>query len=153
MVRSHYAWYQHIYGRDLTSIRLCEDVKIDVAFCTYNSAKYLDACLNGIEQVFDVNNLIVVDHYSTDGTIEIAKRHGANIYFENQGFAYALNLAIQKARTDIFAIIDSDVVLTKGQWVSQLFRSLKIPKSAALVFAYSVMNRYGEKNTAPTTST
>jgi len=112
----------------LTSIQLGEDVKIDVAVCTYNSAKYLDACLNGIKQAFDVNNLIVVDHYSTDGTIEIAKRHSANIYFENQGFAYALNLAIQKAQTDIFAIIDSDVVLTKGQWVSQLFRKFENPK-------------------------
>lgn len=103
-------------------------MKIDVAVCTYNSEKYMDKCLEGIEQAFDVNNLIVVDHHSTDRTIEIAKSHGANIYFEDQGFAYALNLGIDKARTDIFAIIDSDVVLEKGRWVSLLSRKFDDPK-------------------------
>lgn len=102
-------------------------MEIDVVVRTYNSRKYLDACLKGIKQVFDVNRLIVVDHYSTDETIAIAKRYDASIYYENQGIAYALALGISKAQTDIFAVIDSDVVLVKGRWVNLLFKKLDNP--------------------------
>lgn len=103
-------------------------MKIDVVVRTYNSAKYLDACFSGIKHVFDVNDLIVVDHNSTDETIAIAKRYDASIYNENQGIAYALDLGISKVHTDIFAVIDSDVVLIKGQWVDLLFRKFNNPK-------------------------
>jgi len=95
---------------------------IDIIVPTYNSAKYLDACLLGIKQSFDIGNIIVVDHYSTDDTIKIAKRHNANMYFEDKGLASALNLGIDKVKTEIFAIIDSDVVLTHGKWIDSLFR-------------------------------
>lgn len=100
-------------------------MKIDVSVRTFNSGKFLDACLSGIEQTFNVNNLIIVDHYSTDGTIEIARQHNANIILENQGIGYALELAVRKASTPIFAIIDSDVELKKGKWVDLLFRKFE----------------------------
>lgn len=102
-------------------------LKIDVAVRTFNSGKFLDACLSGIEQTFNINNLVIIDHFSTDGTIEIARQHNANIIFENQGIGYALELAVRKTSTPIFAIIDSDVELNKGKWVDSLFRKFEDP--------------------------
>jgi len=49
-------------------------MKIDVAVCTYQSERYLDECLTSVEKSVPINKLIVVDHYSTDKTIEIAKK-------------------------------------------------------------------------------
>jgi glycosyltransferase involved in cell wall biosynthesis len=108
-------------------IKGLHSVKIDVAVRTFNSGRYLDVCLSGIEQAFDVNDLIIIDHFSTDGTIEIARQHKANIIFENQGIGYALELAVRKTSTPIFAIIDSDVELKKGKWVDLLFRKFEDP--------------------------
>jgi glycosyltransferase involved in cell wall biosynthesis len=102
-------------------------MKIDVVVCTYNSEKYLDLCLKGIREVFDVNRLIVVDHHSKDATIAIAKTYDAEIYFETEGYAYALNVGISKTETPIFAIIDSDVALVNGRWVQLLFRKFDDP--------------------------
>lgn len=64
-------------------------MKIDVAVCTYQSEKYLDECLTSIEKAIPLNRLIIIDHHSTDKTIEIARRHNAEIHFENVGLGYA----------------------------------------------------------------
>jgi glycosyltransferase involved in cell wall biosynthesis len=103
-------------------------MKIDVVVRTYNSGKYLDACLKGIREAFNVNRLIVIDHHSTDETISIAKKYDATIYYESQGIGYALGLGISKAETSIFAVIDSDVVLVKGKWVDSLYRKFDNPR-------------------------
>jgi len=55
------------------------ELKVDVMVCTYNSARYLDACLESIINNIPVNTLWIIDKYSTDRTVEIAKRYGAKI--------------------------------------------------------------------------
>ena len=91
-------------------------MKIDVAVCTYQSEKYLDECLTSVEKSVPINKLIVVDHYSTDRTIEIAKKHNAEIYFENVGLGYARQIAINHVETPVFMFLDSDVVFYSYDW-------------------------------------
>jgi glycosyltransferase involved in cell wall biosynthesis len=91
-------------------------MKVDVTVCTYQSEKYLDQCLTSIEKTVPVNKLIIVDHYSTDRTVEIAEKHNARIYFENVGLAYARQIAISHVDTPIFFFADSDVVLHERDW-------------------------------------
>ena len=100
-------------------------VKIDVIVPTYQSERYLDACLSSIRRTVPVNNLIVIDHYSTDRTIEIAKKHGAKIYFENIGLAYARQLGIELASTPIFLMVDSDVVFFEENWFERAYRVME----------------------------
>ena len=83
---------------------------IDVAIMTYNSEKYLDQCLRSVFKAVKVRRLIIIDHYSKDKTIEIAKKFNAEIYFEDVSLAYARQLAIAKIETPIFMFVDSDVV-------------------------------------------
>ena len=101
------------------------DVKVDVVVPTYQSEKYLDACLSSIVRTVPVNNLIVIDHYSTDRTVEIAEKYGAKIYFEDVGLAYARQLGIELASTPIFLMVDSDVVFFEENWFDRAYRIME----------------------------
>jgi glycosyltransferase involved in cell wall biosynthesis len=93
---------------------------------TYNSGRFLDECLTAIENAVPLRKLIIVDHYSEDDTISIAKKHGAEIHSENIGLGYARELAIKKlVETDVFMFVDSDVILPKGNWFKKMYDMLK----------------------------
>ncbi|MEM3874845.1 MAG: glycosyltransferase family 2 protein [Candidatus Bathyarchaeia archaeon] len=89
---------------------------MDVAVCTYQSEKYLDECLTSIENTVPFKKLIVVDHYSTDKTIEIAKKHKAEIYFESVSLGYARQIAIEHSNAPFILFVDSDVVFYDDKW-------------------------------------
>jgi glycosyltransferase involved in cell wall biosynthesis len=91
-------------------------IQIDVAICTYQSEKYLDQCLTSIKKTVPFHKLIVVDHYSTDKTIEIAKKHNAEIYFENIGLGHATQVAIEHSAAPFILFVDSDVVFYDDEW-------------------------------------
>jgi len=91
-------------------------MKIDVAVMTYNSERYLDECLSSVEKSVPINKLIVVDHHSTDRTVEIAKAHDALIFFENVSLGFARQLAIDTIKTPVFMFVDSDVVFYTTDW-------------------------------------
>lgn len=125
-------------------------MKIDVAVCTYQSEKYLDKCLTSVEKSVPINKLIVVDHYSTDRTIEIAKKHNAEIYFENVGLGYARQIAIDHVETPIFMFLDSDVVFFSYDWFEKAFSLMGRRKNgekigAVVVFTPVIHNPQRQK--------
>jgi len=104
-------------------------IEVDVAVCTYNSEKYLDACLGSIRRNVPYNRLVIVDHYSTDKTVKIAKKYGAEIYFENIGLGYARQLAIEHSSAPFLLFVDSDVVFYDDVWFKE---SIKIFKNESM---------------------
>src|SRR5262245_58295328 len=62
-----------------------------------NEEEHLDRCLASVREVAD--ELIVVDTGSTDRTVEIARAHGARVYFFElcDDFAAARNVALRHA--------------------------------------------------------
>ena len=112
---------------------------IDVAIMTYNSEKYLDECLRSVFKAVKVRNLIIIDHYSKDKTIEIAKKYDAEIYLEDVGLAYARQLAIEKVKTPIFMFVDSDIVFYPPfNWFDGVIRTLHAnPDLGAIVMRVS----------------
>lgn len=90
--------------------------EVDVAVCTYQSEKYLDECLASIVKYVPFNRLMVVDRYSTDRTAEIAKKHHAEIYFENVGLGHARQVAIRHSKTPLLLFVDSDVAFHDDKW-------------------------------------
>jgi GT2 family glycosyltransferase len=64
-------------------------------------------------QTMPAGMVIVVDNGSTDGSVEAAELRGAQVIrlTSNQGFARAVNLGIQRARTDWVAILNNDIQL------------------------------------------
>jgi len=91
---------------------------IDVVIITKNSERMLNECLKSVYKNVPVNQLIVVDGYSTDGTLEIVhqfqKKHGNVLVIQDKGTrATARQKGIDHVKTDWFMFVDSDAVLCK----------------------------------------
>lgn len=82
------------------SISLCMIVK--------NEERNLDRCLSSVRDFVD--EIIVVDTGSTDGTEKVAKSFGAKIYHHrwNNSFADARNYSLLKATEQWILIMDAD---------------------------------------------
>ena len=102
---------------------------IDVAILTMNSEGMLRECINSIYLNVPVNNLIIVDGYSTDATVDIVGRfqqqHGNVIFIQQKGTrASARQKAIQLVKSDWFMFVDSDVTLSKN-WFAEAVKLVK----------------------------
>jgi glycosyltransferase involved in cell wall biosynthesis len=115
---------------------------IDVAVMTYNSERYLEESLSTLFKAVPVGRLIVVDHYSSDKTVEIAEKYGAEVYYENVGLGYARQLALKHIETPVFYFHDSDVVYySPYNWAEKILqRFSEEPKIGSVVAKVSYVN-------------
>ncbi len=82
----------------------------------YNSAEYMDRCIESVAAVGDDIEIIIVDDGSTkDNTAEIADSWAARypdkivaIHQENKGHGGAVNTGLANARGTYFKVVDSD---------------------------------------------
>ena len=113
---------------------LTKKANVDVVVCAKNCANLLDRVLRQITKEVPFKNLIVVYASSTDGTEKVAKRYTDKVFWDgDKGLGFARNLGMRKATSEIVAMIDSDVILTKG-WYERLIKHFKEdPKVAAAV--------------------
>src|SRR4030066_1824025 len=100
----------------------------DVVLLTKNSQKVLEKCLTSVYENVPVNQLIVIDGYSTDKTIDILssfnrKYHNVKITYDKGTRATAREKGIQQVKTDWFMFIDSDVVVCKN-WYQKALKHL-----------------------------
>jgi glycosyltransferase involved in cell wall biosynthesis len=87
-------------------------VNISAVIITFNEEKNIERCLLALRDVVD--EIIVVDSYSTDNTTEIAKKHGALVIQRHfTGFTEQKNFALAKATYDHILSVDADEVLTE----------------------------------------
>ncbi len=85
-------------------------MKISVVINTFNSERFLDACLKSVA-TFD--EIVLCDMHSTDQTCAIAEKYGCRIvYHERTGFVEpARNYAIAQASNEWVLVLDSDEVV------------------------------------------
>ncbi len=83
---------------------------ISVVVCSYNGARTIRHCLDGLSRLDYPNfEVIVVDDGSTDATAEIAREYPFRlISTENMGLSHARNVGMEAARGEIIAYIDDD---------------------------------------------
>lgn len=103
-------------------------MKISVATNTRNEEKNIKRCLNSVRQLVD--EMVVVDMESTDKTVEIAKKCGAEV-FSHQYTGYvepARNYALSKATGDWILILDADeeIPLTLAKKLKKLVEEDKV---------------------------
>lgn len=96
-------------------------MSISVIIPTFNSERYLSACLNSIiEQVDKSIEVIVINDGSTDNSGDIADRYAMQhsfikvIHQSNQGVSAARNRAIRESIGSYLVFLDSDDLLYKG---------------------------------------
>ena len=102
---------------------------IDVAILTMNSERMLRECINSVYKNVPVNNLIIIDGYSTDNTADIAKefqeKYGNVNFIQQKGTrGTARQKAIQLVKSDWFMFVDSDVLLSKN-WFAEAEKLVK----------------------------
>jgi len=86
---------------------------VSVIIPTYNSAKTLPITLASIaRQNYPNIEVIVIDRYSTDGTVEIASAFGARVVQKNTERAMAKNIGLLLATGKYVLFLDSDMELT-----------------------------------------
>lgn len=80
---------------------------ISVAINTFNEEKNIARALDSVKWA---NEIIICDMHSEDKTVEIAKKHGARIFFYRREdyVEPARNFAISKASNDWILILDAD---------------------------------------------
>lgn len=86
---------------------------VSVIVPTYNSSKFLEACLKSIkEQAYPNIELIVVDNNSTDTTKEIAKKFTDKVFNKGPERSAQRNYGVHESRGEFVVIIDSDMELS-----------------------------------------
>jgi glycosyltransferase involved in cell wall biosynthesis len=85
---------------------------VSVIIPNFNYGKFLEECLNSVfSQTYTKFEVILVDDGSTDNSLEIANKFGAQITLirqKNNGVNSARNLGIRSSKGDLIALCDSD---------------------------------------------
>jgi glycosyltransferase involved in cell wall biosynthesis len=118
-------------------------MNLDVVVCAKNQAQMLEQVLQQIIREVPFRDLIVIYGSSKDRTKEIAEKYSEKVFWDgDKGLGAARNLGVRMASSELVAMIDSDVILTKD-WYKRLVKHLEDPKVAAamgtVIFGYGFL--------------
>lgn len=105
-----------------------EEIRISAVVITFNEERRIEQCLQSLIKVVD--EIIVVDSYSTDQTKEICKKFGVQfIEHPFSGYIEQKNFAVQLAKYNYILSLDADeylseplqhsILATKKKWKGQ----------------------------------
>src|ERR1700722_4520112 len=92
-------------------------MKLDVSIIipTFNEEEYLPKLLRSIQnQTMQPKEVIVVDAFSADRTVAIAKEFGCKVISDKAIYTRARNIGAQAATQPVLIFLDADVVLPKA---------------------------------------
>ena len=99
------------------------DKKIAVVILNWNGAKLLEQFLPSVLAYSDEAKIYVVDNASTDNSIHLIKEQFPAITIiqneGNYGFASGYNVALEQVEEDYYALVNSDVEVTKN-WLTPI---------------------------------
>jgi glycosyltransferase involved in cell wall biosynthesis len=99
--------------------------RVTVFILTYNEVRQIRAVLESVKWA---DEIILVDSFSTDGTVEIAREYNARIVSEKfRGFGKLRNLALDASSNDWILSIDSDERCTP-ELAAEVRRELENPQ-------------------------
>ncbi|MDR3411829.1 MAG: glycosyltransferase family 2 protein [Formivibrio sp.] len=111
---------------------------IGVAIITKNAATHLPSCLSAVRWA---DKIVILDSGSTDNTLEIARKHGAETHQTSDwpGFGTQKNRCISLLETDWILSLDADEVLTQ-ELVDEIRSVISAPQSN--VYALPRLSNY-----------
>jgi len=85
---------------------------LSIVLATRNEENNIARCLESVKSIAD--EIIVVDEYSTDKTVEIAKKYGAKVFLEphHDIFHITKQISLDKAKGDWILQLDADETIT-----------------------------------------
>lgn len=112
---------------------------VSIIIPTYNSGRTLNQCLKSVKkQTYETIEVIVVDRFSEDNTVEVSREHGAKMLFAGPERAAQKNVGALHANGKFLYFIDSDFLL-EPEVVSKCVRRCDC-SDALVVCNYSVGN-------------
>lgn len=86
--------------------------KLSVVYATRNEEENIGRSLESVMDIAD--EVIIVDEYSTDKTVDIAKKYGAKVFLEqhHEIFHTTKQIALDKAKSEWILQLDADEVVT-----------------------------------------
>ena len=104
-------------------------MKVSILTVTYNSSETLEACFRSIHnQSHPHIEHIIIDGGSTDGTVEIVKKHNDKIASwisePDHGLYDAMNKGIKAADGDIIGILNSDDIYADNSVIENVARTI-----------------------------
>lgn len=85
---------------------------VSIIIPTFNSKRTIERCLRSVKnQSYSNIEIIVVDRYSSDSTLEIARKFSAKVWLLDSERSAAKNFGEAKAKGLFIMFIDSDMVL------------------------------------------
>lgn len=109
---------------------------ISVIVPTYNGGKYIQECIESIQNQKLNTEIIVIDDISTDNTVDIARKMGARVIINevHKGQVAGKNTGIREAKGEYWLTIDQDDKLTDGA-LQYLLNEFKMDSEAKIVMA------------------
>jgi len=111
--------------------------QISATILTYNEERRIEACLESLRDIAD--EIIVVDSYSTDSTLDICRRHGCRITQRHlTGFGAQRQYATSLTTHPYVLAVDADEILSPTLRASLL--KLKKSEFKHRVYSFSRLN-------------
>ncbi len=117
-------------------------IKVSLCMIVYNEREVLNRCLSSVRAVVD--EIVVVDTGSDDGTIELAKSLGATVhsFTWTDDFAAARNYGLNQCKGEWILILDADEELLEQDAVL-LRKSIETLTVDVILCSLRVINFYG----------
>ncbi len=88
---------------------------VSVILSTFNNESTIKRCVESVKkQTYKNIEIIVVDEWSKDKTVDISKSYEVKVFLHGKERANNRNFGIGKAKGDYYLIIDSDMQLQPG---------------------------------------
>lgn len=134
---------------------------ISIIIPVHNVEPYVEACLESVKnQTYKNTEVIMVVNASTDGSEAICKKYSENdsrfklIVTEQGGLSFARNIALESAKGEYFAFVDSDDYVD-DEYIEKLYKLIKLKNSKISVCNYKSVpqNSVYQKQTTNTEAT
>tara|TARA_B100001123_G_scaffold378980_1_gene447512 strand:- start:52 stop:762 length:711 start_codon:yes stop_codon:yes gene_type:complete len=123
-------------------------LKTSIILCTYNEANYIENAISELEKYIPNLELIIVDDYSTDGTIEIIKKlnidnkYKAIFRKKNRGLASAFARGLIEATGDNIGWLDTNMGELAPRFL-EMSKEIKLNNDLVILSRY--INGGGDK--------
>lgn len=98
-------------------------MKVSIIIPTWNSMPEFETCLKWIKRSIPskfISEIIVVDRYSTDGTVETAQKYGCEVLYDDVSLGSARMIGIEEAKSGTILFIDSDIQISPA-WFKEMY--------------------------------
>ena len=94
-----------------------------------NEAAIIDRCMQAVNKLVGVQEVIVVDGGSTDNTAAIARQAGAKVVTCRPGRGLQVDAGVRRASGDLVVVLHADCILAEGVPTNMLSNLQKSPEA------------------------